>query len=202
MAAEEAKPERREMAGKEFGALRFRQIGPNAGGEGGSLHQCRDLLIVEAIGSDIFVRLADAAEDGAAFDLGESEPLFERRDGAGGGESPRPISTSRKPVLPRMVRIAPSGRMVMYPVPSSLWPGPQSSPVISERRKAPAKPKAEWPCPETRAGFAAGWRSWREAHRDKAPVSSPAARHGPRRMPAMTSMMCRSWRGRGVPAER
>ena len=65
-----------------------------------------------------------------------------RATGQVSGREPRPISTSRQPVLPRMVRSAPSGKSSTQPEPSSVWRGPQSRPTISERRRPPAKPIA------------------------------------------------------------
>ena len=65
-----------------------------------------------------------------------------RATGQVSGRDPRPISTSRHPVLPRMVSRAPSGKISIQPEPSSVWRGPQSRPTISDRRRPPAKPIA------------------------------------------------------------
>ena len=65
-----------------------------------------------------------------------------RATGQVSAREPRPISTSRQPVLPRMVRRAPSGKISIQPEPSSVWPDPQSSPTISERLRPPANPIA------------------------------------------------------------
>jgi hypothetical protein len=76
-------------------------------------------------------------------DTAEAHPSLEQGDGAGVGPRARPISTSRQPVLPLIVSRTPPSRISIQPVPSSLCLGPQSRPVISERRSPPAKPMAK-----------------------------------------------------------
>ena len=51
---------------------------------------------------------------------------------------PRPISTSRQPVLPRSVTSRPLSSTSTQPRPSSVWSRPASRPTISDRRRPPA----------------------------------------------------------------
>jgi len=55
-------------------------------------------------------------------------------------EEPRPTSTSRQPVLPCRVISRPLWRISIQPRPSPFWSRPRSRPVISDRRRPPAKP--------------------------------------------------------------
>ncbi|SFU20235.1 hypothetical protein SAMN05518861_1239 [Mesorhizobium sp. YR577] len=55
-------------------------------------------------------------------------------------EEPRPISTSREPVLPRNVTRTLLSRTSIQPRPSFVWSWPTSSPTSSERRRPPANP--------------------------------------------------------------
>ena len=153
------------------GALAFAlgQIAANTGGDRGFLHEAGDVFVGEPLSGDAAVFARDRSEQRAMGDSSQPHPGFEQATGQVSGLEPRPISTSRQPVLPLMVSSAPpsliervvlslarrlgagihaagdpsaAGKISIQPLPSSLWLGPRSRPTISERRKAPAKPSA------------------------------------------------------------
>ena len=57
-------------------------------------------------------------------DSGELQPGFSATTGQVASEEPRPISTSRQPVLPRSVTSMPFSRISIQPRPSSVWSRP------------------------------------------------------------------------------
>jgi hypothetical protein len=82
---------------------------------------------------------------GECFLLDEPGKFIQASSAATGrvvSDGPRPISTSRQSVLPRKDTGAPLWKLSTPPRPSSVWSRPRSSPVISERRRPPAKPNS------------------------------------------------------------
>ena len=132
------------MAAEGALALAFGEIAANAGRHRAFLDEAGDMLVGEPLGGDPAVLARDRPEERPVADPAEPHPGLEQRDGAGFGREPRPISTSRQPVLPEicsstppsLLGSSPAGKISIQPLPSSLWPEPQSRPTISERRRA------------------------------------------------------------------
>ncbi len=105
-------------------AFAFGQIAANTGGEGGFLNEAGDVFIGQALRGDTAVLARDGSEQGAMIDAAEPHPGLEQGDRAGSGREPRPISTSRQPVLPLMVSSRPPSLRAPESGTSSSFPSP------------------------------------------------------------------------------
>ena len=116
------------------------QIAAHARRHRGSLDQPGDVLVDHPLGADRLAVAEHAAEQRPVRNSGEFNQVSSATTGQVRSLEPRPISTSRQPVLPRSVTRIPLSRISVQPVPSCVCRAPQSRPTISERRSPPAKP--------------------------------------------------------------
>jgi hypothetical protein len=116
-------------------ALALRQVAAHAGRERQALDEARDMAVVELLWSDLAPR--DRPEYRPAVDAREFSARS-RAPATGQLRSlePRPISTSRQPVLPRSVRSTPSSKNSGQPEPSSESSGLMTRPTISAAQAA------------------------------------------------------------------
>ena len=138
------------MAAEGAFALALGEIAANPRRQRAFLDEAGDMLVGEPLGGDAAVLARDRPEQRPVADPPEPHPGLEQRDGAGVGAgaaadldlAPAGLAGDLQQHAAVVVRILAGRKISIQPVPSSVWPGPQSRPTISERRSAPAKPSA------------------------------------------------------------
>ncbi len=121
--------------------LAFREIAAHACREREALDQARDAAVATC--SDPTSRPTGARNMGPLAMRANFSRASTLATGQVRSEEPRPISTSRQPVLPRKVRSTPSSKNSGRPEPTNESSGLVTGPTISERRRPPAKPRSK-----------------------------------------------------------
>ncbi len=117
------------------------KIAAHACREREALDQARDVAVVTC--SDSTSRPTAARNTGPRAMRANISRASSAATGQVRSEEPRPISTSRQPVLPRKVRSTPSSKNSGRPEPTNESSGLMTGPTISERRRPPAKPSSK-----------------------------------------------------------
>jgi len=128
------------VAGELLLPLALRKVAAHACGDRQALDQARDVAVVEFFRSDLGP--TTARNTGPRAMRANFSQAVSAATGQVRSDEPRPISTSRQPVLPRSVRSTPSSKNSGQPEPSSESSGLMTRPTISERRRPPAKPSS------------------------------------------------------------
>jgi hypothetical protein len=108
------------MAAEREPALALGKVAPEAGSERAFLDEPDDVLVGQPRPRNPAVLARDRPEQGPWPMRPSRSQVSRRATGQVSGREPRPISTSRQPVLRRMVRSAPSGTISIQPEPSSV----------------------------------------------------------------------------------